>query len=73
MMERRTVTPPRTADPLAESGQRRVAATVQAIAFGETAGMRDILAVVTLCGSKGLLPAIAAARLTGTGVVNRVC
>ena len=55
------------------SHQRRVAGIVQAIAEGEASGIRDILAAVTPGGGKSLLPVIAAARLIGAGIVERVC
>jgi superfamily II DNA or RNA helicase len=50
-----------------------VAGVVQAIAAGEAAEVRDILAAVTPGGGKSLLPVIAAARLIEAGVVDRVC
>lgn len=53
--------------------QRRVAGVVRAIASGEAADVRDILAAVTPGGGKSLLPVIAAARLIEAGVVDRVC
>jgi superfamily II DNA or RNA helicase len=46
---------------------------VQAIASGEAAEVRDILAAVTPGGGKSLLPVIAAARLIEAGVVDRIC
>jgi type I site-specific restriction endonuclease len=55
------------------SHQARIAGIVGAIASGETAGLRDILAAVTPGGGKSLLPVIAAARLLAAGVVERVC
>ncbi len=45
---------------------------VEAIAGGQTEA-RDILAAVTPGGGKSLLPVIAAARLIGAGLVERVC
>ena len=53
--------------------QRQLAGIVQAIASGEAAGLRDILAAVTPGGGKSLLPVIAAARLVAAGIVDRVC
>ena len=53
--------------------QARVAAIVQAIASGDAADCRDILAAVTPGGGKSLLPVIAAAALIRAGVVDRVC
>ncbi|MBV8522738.1 MAG: DEAD/DEAH box helicase family protein [Acetobacteraceae bacterium] len=46
---------------------------MRAIAAGETANVRDVLAAVTPGGGKSLLPVIAAARLIEAGVVERVC
>jgi len=53
--------------------QARVAAIVQALAAGQAADVRDILAAVTPGGGKSLLPVIAAAALIRAGVVDRVC
>lgn len=53
--------------------QARVAAIVQAIAAGEAGDVSDVLAAVTPGGGKSLLPVIAAARLIGAGMVDRVC
>ena len=53
--------------------QARVAAIVAAIAAGEAAEVRDILAAVTPGGGKSLLPVLAAAALIRAGVVDRVC
>lgn len=50
-----------------------MAGIVQAIASGEAADVRDVLAAVTPGGGKSLLPVIAAARLIEAGVVDRVC
>ncbi|MBV8523068.1 MAG: restriction endonuclease subunit R, partial [Acetobacteraceae bacterium] len=46
---------------------------MRAIAAGEAANVRDVLAAVTPGGGKSLLPVIAAARLIEAGVVERVC
>src|SRR4051794_14841424 len=54
------------------SHQRQLACVVEAIASGRTEA-RDILAAVTPGGGKSLLPVIAAARLIGAGIVDRVC
>ena len=45
---------------------------MEAIATGETEA-RDILAAVTPGGGKSLLPVLAASRLIGAGMVDRVC
>jgi superfamily II DNA or RNA helicase len=52
--------------------QAQVAGLVDAIAAGELAGVRDILAAVTPGGGKSLLPVIAAARLIAAGTIDRV-
>lgn len=57
---------------LLRSHQRQLAAVVEAIAAGQ-ADARDILAAVTPGGGRSLLPVIAAARLIGAGIVDRVC
>ncbi|MFC7739462.1 DEAD/DEAH box helicase, partial [Roseomonas sp. GCM10028921] len=54
------------------SHQQRLAGVVEAIATGETEA-RDILAAVTPGGGKSLLPVLAASRLIGAGMVDRVC
>src|SRR4051794_2560436 len=54
------------------SHQRQLAGVVEAIASGQT-DASDILAAVTPGGGKSLLPVIAAARLIGAGIVDRVC
>ncbi|MFE1600007.1 DEAD/DEAH box helicase [Methylobacterium sp. ID0610] len=54
------------------SHQRSLAELVAALARGEAAEVTDILAAVTPGGGKSLLPVIAAARLIGAGVVERV-
>ncbi|MDQ2803193.1 MAG: DEAD/DEAH box helicase family protein, partial [Pseudomonadota bacterium] len=53
--------------------QQQLLGVVQAIATGEAAEVRDILAAVTPGGGKSLLPVIAAARLIDAGIVERVC
>ncbi len=53
--------------------QAQIAAIVQAIAAGDAVGVTDILAAVTPGGGKSLLPVIAAARLIGAGIVDRIC
>jgi len=53
--------------------QAQLAAVVDAMAAGEAAGVRDILAAVTPGGGKSLLPVIAAARLIAAGILDRVC
>lgn len=67
-----TPTPPRPpAAPRLRVHQRRLLEIVERIAQGEERA-RDILAAVTPGGGKSLLPVIAAARLVGAGVVERV-
>jgi superfamily II DNA or RNA helicase len=53
--------------------QAQIAAIVQAIAAGDASGVTDILAAVTPGGGKSLLPVIAAARLIGAGMIDRIC
>jgi hypothetical protein len=48
-------------------------AVVRAIAAGEAAGVRDILAAVTPGGSKSLLPMLAAQALIAAGICERIC
>lgn len=52
--------------------QASVAVIAHAIAAGEAANVRDILAAVTPGGGKSLLPVLAAHALIGTGIVERV-
>ena len=54
------------------SHQQLVLSVVQAIAAGEAADTRDILAAVTPGGGKSLLPVLAAHALIGAGMVERV-
>ena len=67
-------TPPAGAlpSPSLRSHQRQVADLVAAIAAGGAPGVDDILAAVTPGGGKSLLPVIAAAKLIGARVVDRV-
>ena len=53
------------------SHQRRLAGAVSAIAAGHT-DARDILAAVTACGGKSLLPVLAVARLIEARIFGRV-
>ncbi|MDN3563311.1 DEAD/DEAH box helicase family protein, partial [Paeniroseomonas aquatica] len=46
---------------------------VRAIAAGEAAGVRDILAAVTPGGGKSLLPVLAAQALIAAGLCERIC
>ncbi|HYF09043.1 MAG TPA: DEAD/DEAH box helicase family protein, partial [Acetobacteraceae bacterium] len=55
------------------SHQQQLLAVMRAIAGGEAAGLRDILAAVTPGGGKSLLPVIAAQQLIGAGLCERVC
>ena len=54
------------------SHQAQLLAVVQAIAAGEAAAVRDILAAVTPGGGKSLLPVLAAHALITAGAVARV-
>jgi superfamily II DNA or RNA helicase len=54
------------------SHQRQLAHLIAAIARGEAAEVRDILAAVTPGGGKSLLPVIAAAQLIAAGVIQRI-
>ena len=55
------------------SHQSELLAVVRAIAAGETAGLRDILAAVTPGGGKSLLPVLAAQTLIDAGLCERIC
>ena len=57
---------------LLRSHQRQIDAVMQAISSGTTE-VSDILAAVTPGGGKSLLPVIAAARLVGARIVDRIC
>ena len=63
---------PPTAAPRLRAHQRQLCELAEAIARGGAAEVRDVLAAVTPGGGKSLLPVIAAARLIGAGVVERV-
>ena len=63
---------PPTAAPRLRAHQRQLCELAEAIARGGVAEVRDVLAAVTPGGGKSLLPVIAAARLIGAGVVERV-
>ncbi|TGD94793.1 DEAD/DEAH box helicase [Methylobacterium nonmethylotrophicum] len=54
------------------SHQRSLFELVAALARGEASGIADILAAVTPGGGKSLLPVIAASKLIGAGLVDRV-
>lgn len=58
--------------PSLRSHQRTLMALVDAMARGEAAHVRKILAAVTPGGGKSLLPVIAAHRLIASGLVERV-
>jgi superfamily II DNA or RNA helicase len=55
------------------SHQSELLAVARAIAAGEAAELRDILAAVTPGGGKSLLPVLAAQALISAGVCERIC
>jgi hypothetical protein len=72
-MHRRFDDPPALPTRSLRSHQSELVAVVRAIAGGEAAGLRDILAAVTPGGGKSLLPVLAARALIGAGVCERIC
>lgn len=59
--------------PPLRSHQAEILGIFAAIARGEAATLRDVLAAVTPGGGKSLLPVIAAHALIGAGICDRVC